>query len=173
MLTVAQQLAAANIPFRVMNYDDPKPTFAGKPYKVVITENPADVPVPAGTVKIAASNPGWLTKVKALDVTPVSIIEGPSTIRTIVRQKGDATIVHVLNLNMRRLSSFEDKVTPATNLKLRIRYRARASTTIKAFSADANATHETIPFNPGVKGDVNYVDLTLPRVDVSTLLIVQ
>jgi len=173
MMNIARELAAANIPFRVFKGDDIRPVSIEKPYKVVITEVPTSLDFPKAGKKIAASAPDWLTQVKALDVTPVSVIDGPPTIRTLVRQKGDATIVHVLNLNVQRLSSFEDKITPAMNLKLRIRYRARASTTVKALSADANATHDLIPFTPGAKGDVNYVDLTLPRVEVSTLLIIQ
>ncbi len=173
MLILAQQLAAANIPFRFVDRLDVHRLLSRTSWKAVITDIPGDVLVPRGSAKIPASNPDWLTEVKALDVMPVSLIDGPSTIRTIVRQKGDTTIVHVLNLNVERLSSFEDKVTPATNLHLRIRYRAKASTTIKALTADADATHDVVPFTKGVKDDTEVIELTLPRVDISTLLIIQ
>ena len=85
----------------------------------------------------------------------------------------DKTIVHLLNLNVQRLSSFQDKVTPATDVRLRIRVPFATVHSVTALTADTEATHEQCQFiTTADKGDT-IADISVPRVEISTLLVIE
>ncbi len=99
----------------------------------------------------------------------IELPDAPPTVRAVVREKAGKTIVHLLNLNVQRISSFEDRVTPASNLRVRL----RCSTTPKsvtALSADSSATQGTVPFKTVGDGQI---ELTLPTLEISTILVVE
>jgi hypothetical protein len=57
----------------------------------------------------------------------------------VVHDQPGKQIVHLLNLNVQRLSSFEDKVNPATDVRVQVRVPF-AARSVNALSADAEAT---------------------------------
>lgn len=99
----------------------------------------------------------------------IELPDAPPTVRAVVREKAGKTIVHLLNLNVQRISSFEDRVTHASNLHVRLRC-ATTPKTITALSADSPATHGNIDFKSLGDGQIEFV---LPRLEISTILVVE
>jgi hypothetical protein len=99
--------------------------------------------------------------------------QGPSTVRTIVRKKPGRTVVHLLNLNIARLSSFEDRVTPATDVRVRVRCRSQRPISVTAFSADSDVPRVPIPFAVHQEADGTVLECTLARLAISTILVIQ
>src|SRR5262249_41922363 len=70
---------------------------------------------------ISAEKANWLSEVKKAVLNPSISVQGPPTIRATVYDQSKRTIIHLLNLNIQRLSSFEDKVTPAQGMYVSVR----------------------------------------------------
>jgi hypothetical protein len=127
----------------------------------------------AGGRVVWSGQENWLADLRQAVGTPAVVVTGPPTIRAVVRQKSSKTIVHLLNLNVQRLSSFEDRVNPVSQLRLRIRCKSKPPTTVKALSADVEATQGQIPFNVLLDKDVTLVEVTLSRGVISTILLLE
>jgi hypothetical protein len=78
----------------------------------------------------------------------------------------------LLNLNVQRLSSFEDKVTPAMNVSVHVRVPFQART-VTALSADAEGTRGVLPFTSGKEKSGFLLDIAIPRLVLSTILRVE
>ena len=72
----------------------------------------------AGGTIITGDKPDWLAKVQAAIENPSLSFQAPSSVRAILCDQSNRSIIHLLNLNIQRLSSFEDKITPAKDLKI-------------------------------------------------------
>ena len=106
-------------------------------------------------------------------VKPAVVIkDAPAGVRAVLREKGDRTVVHLLNLNVERLSSFEDRVRPVENVRLVVRCHGDVPKSVTAISADAEATAGAIRFGATSDAGVNYVDLTVPRLFASTIRVI-
>jgi hypothetical protein len=99
----------------------------------------------------------------------VMLPDGPPTVRVVVRQKDRKTIVHVLNLNVQRISSFQDQVKPAENLRVQLRLDAKPKQ-ITALSADESATRGDVAFKTLEDGRI---ECTIPHVEISTILVIE
>lgn len=106
------------------------------------------------------------------DVREIVIQDAPS-IRAVVREKSNKTIVHLLNLNVQKLSSFEDRVTPASNVRLRVRCHRDLPTSVKALSADPDATRGAVSFTATRDKGVSVIEMTVPKVCISTILVIE
>ncbi|MEO6034367.1 MAG: glycoside hydrolase family 66 protein, partial [Verrucomicrobiota bacterium] len=118
-------------------------------------------------------NANWLDDLQATIDKPSLKLQGPATVRAVVRDLPKKRIVHLLNLNVQRVSSFEDKVNPATNVQIQVRWPSPAIKSVKALSADADATLGLIPFKltRDKKGAV--VGVTIPRLVISTIVVIE
>jgi hypothetical protein len=87
----------------------------------------------------------------------------------VLREKAGKTIVHLLNLNVQRISSFEDRVTPASDVRVRLRCATKPKT-ITALSADESATRGAVKFKSAGDDEIEFV---IPRIDISTILVVE
>ena len=94
-------------------------------------------------------------------------MENAPRVRAVVRRKGEKMIVHLLNLDVQKVSSFEDRVTPVSDLKIELSVDGAKS--VKALSADDDATKGKIDFAV-VDGAVR---MTISKLVVSTILVVE
>jgi hypothetical protein len=99
----------------------------------------------------------------------VTLPDGPPTVRVVVRQKDRKTIVHVLNLNVQRISSFRDQVKPVENLRVQLRVDAKPKK-LTALSADESATRGEIDFKSLEGGRIEF---TVPHLEISTILVIE
>jgi hypothetical protein len=150
-LTAARALARENIQFQVT------------------TEKPT---TPGSLVLTPTSDPLNLDQLRKQIPTPaITLMNAPPTVRAIVRQKKNTTLVHLLNLNIQKLSSYEDRVTPATDIRIRLRSGDRPLREVIAYSADENATMGRIPH--AAQGAAGVVELSIPRLEISTILVIR
>jgi hypothetical protein len=119
---------------------------------------------------VFANQPHWSDQLNQLLVKPSVELHGPSTLRAVVRDLGSTTLLHLYNLQIERLSSFEDKVTPAENIRIQCRVPKRTLRSVKALGADTGATSGPIPFQVTPDGREFVVTFELPRVEISTLV---
>ena len=73
------------------------------------------------------------------------------------------SIIHLYNLNVQRLSSFDDKVTPATNIKIALLAPFQKIKTVRLDSADPAAAAGKLPFTEEEVDGKNVVTFTVPR----------
>jgi hypothetical protein len=111
--------------------------------------------------------------VRAAIGEPAIRVEGPATVRAIVRDQAHRTMVHLLNLNVQRLSSFEDKVTPVTDLRVVVCVPLKKVHSVRALTADAAAASGALPFSGTAKGRETLVQITLPHLEIATILLVE
>ncbi|MBI3852047.1 MAG: hypothetical protein HY298_17450 [Verrucomicrobia bacterium] len=122
---------------------------------------------------IPADQADWLKELQQAIGQPSVVLHGPATLRVIVRDQGKRTIVHLLNLNVQRLSSFEDKVTPALHAHLTCRVPFARVKSMRALTADAGATTGALPFTMRHDGTGAVVETTIPRLDIATVVVIE
>jgi hypothetical protein len=127
----------------------------------------------AGGSTLTAEKTDWLSQVQAAVGEPAVVLEGPPSVRAVVRDQAHRTVVHLLNLNVQRLSSFEDKVSPVANLGLRLRVPISKVRSVRALTADGRGTSGPLPFAVTSKGGENLVRLALPRLEIAAMLVVE
>lgn len=115
----------------------------------------------------------WMPRLKAAIGAPSMRVEGPSTLRALVVDQPGRTIVHLLNLNIQRLSSFEDKVTPASNVRFTVTTPFESVGTITLQTADEHASKGAIKRVAAQNERGSIVDLTVPRLDISTVVVIE
>jgi hypothetical protein len=125
----------------------------------------------AGGVVIAADADEWLSRIKSQTGAPSVVVRGPATVRAVVCDQPRRTLVHLLNLNIYRRSSFEDEVHPAENLRLTVRVPFHSGCLVPAVSADAKSTSGKLAaaFCEDAEGGV--VEFVVPRLDVAAILV--
>ena len=90
-----------------------------------------------------------------------------------VRDQPQRTMIHLLNLNIERVSSFQDAVHPANNVKLKCRVPLRKVRSVKALTADLAATAGKLGFTSIQQGADSLLEVVVPRLEISTLLVVE
>jgi hypothetical protein len=185
-MRLAQALSAANVQFDVINSDelcggmlDPHKTPAllleSAKAPSANEERAIETFRAGGGTVVSADRPDWLKAVQKAIPRPSAIVQGPGMLRVVVRDQPGRTIVHVLNLHVKRLSSFQDAVTPAEDVRVTIRVPWAAVRSIRAITADAGATQGNVGFKVNVDADgtAAVVDIRLPRVTLSTMLVIE
>jgi hypothetical protein len=199
---LAAELARANVQFEVICEDDlrpgsapgylagrspavatPAPPAALRGTKLLLAASSSDFTkgelkllekfTCAGGSIITAEKADWLSDVLAAIGEPSVQMQGPATVRAIVRDQAHRTMVHLLNLNVQRLSSFEDKVTPVTDLRVVARVPLKKVHSVRALTADAAGTSGALPFSGTAKGRETLVQTTLPRMENATILLIE
>jgi len=114
-----------------------------------------------------------LEEVRRTLTSPSLVMDGPATLRAIVRDQAGRTIVHVLNLNVERLSSFEDRVTPATEIRLFCRVPFTKVRSVRSFTADTEGAAGALPFKLHKDGNGRIVEATLPKLQLAAMVLIE
>jgi len=176
---LAADLTRANIQYEVMCEDSFGPLSRTK----VLVADPSDFkPSEKETVEHFAghggtvvtpenSNATLLMKVKQAIGTPSITIRGPQTVRAVVRDQGNRTLIHLLNLNIQKLSSFDDKVTPANDIEIQVRVPVRRIHSVESLSADAPSAY--LQFTTYTNAGQLVVKATVPRLEIAAVLVIE
>jgi hypothetical protein len=100
-------------------------------------------------------------------------VEAPSSVRVVVHDQPKRTIVHLLNLNVRRISSFEDKVTPVSDISLNLRVPMKRVRSVEAMTVDTYATHGKIDFTSVKGSNGSQVLFRVPNLGISTIVVIE
>ena len=100
-------------------------------------------------------------------------MEGGTTVRAVVRDQPHRTIVHLLNLNVQRLSSSEDKVNPITALRVVVRVPLKKVRSVRALTADDAGTSGALRFSATPRGRETLLETTLPCLQIATMLLIE
>jgi hypothetical protein len=182
-LKTARALCAANVQFRIVCEDDLAQALADHRPNALVVESPDVLPPDetraveqyekAGGRIVWSQRQQWPTDLEPILRRSIVLKSAPPTVRAMVHDRPGQTIVHLLNLNVQRVSSFEDKVTPATNVRLIVNVPFAPVRSVKAISADTDSTRGEVTFTVNSAGDGTSVEFTLPKLDISTMLSIQ
>jgi hypothetical protein len=180
-LKIAGALSRANVQFEAVCEDDLAERLNIKSCPVLLVESPAVLsPSETATIDtfkrdggqvIWTSADNWLAEFQRIAGSPSVTIQGPATVRAVVHDQPGKRIVHLLNLNVQRLSSFEDKVNPATDVRVQVRVPF-AVRSVNAISADSEAMQGPVQFTSAQENNESVLTLTIPRLDLHTILVV-
>jgi hypothetical protein len=122
---------------------------------------------------ISAEKSDWLQQVQNALPNPSLSLQGPPTVRASVCDQPKRTIVHLLNLNIQRLSSFEDKVVPALDVHVSVRVPMRKVRSVRALTADTDGSFGPLQFHGTPAGDQILVETTLPHLETSAMVVIE
>lgn len=125
-----------------------------------------------GTI-LYADQDDWFRKLGDAGLHPSITLAGPRTLRAVVRDGKHNTILHVYNLNIEKVSSFQDHLVPAEFVRLQCRIPRPAVRSVTAWSADPSATTGALRFEVVRNDDGCMLQFELPRIEVSTLIMVE
>ncbi len=182
---LAASLSQANLQFAVTSEEDLARSLkqdASKPPILLLNSfsNLNDVEQEAvdafqknGGRVMAADAHDWLASLQFAIEKPSLTMQAPSGVRAVVRDQRDRTLVHLCNLNVQRLSSFEDKVVAATDIRLTVRVPFPHVRSVRALTADSGGTSGSVKFAARADGIETIVDTTIPRLEISTILLIE
>ena len=79
----------------------------------------------------------------------------------------------LLNLDVQRLSSFEDKVMPASDVRVVCRVPFSNVRSVRAVTADDDATRGQLQFAALAGGKQTAVEVTIPHLKIATMLVIE
>jgi len=178
---LARELRRRNLQFEVASEDDFAAKLAGA--RVLVAENAealspgrrdrARIFTNMGGALILGDKSDWADRVRAALNPPAVVLEAPDTVRAVVRDTPTETLVFLYNLNIERLSSFEDRVTPAENLRVTVTVPFNAVGAVTASSPDPGAFNGPLSHTAEATPEGGQrVSLTLPRLDTGALLVI-
>ena len=179
---IAAELTRANVQYEVAG-EEAFPEKLAKA-RVLVVEHPgvlneteraqADAFVKKGGRLVNAEEKHWLkTARKAVDA-PSLTLDGPATtVRGVLRDRADTTALFLYNLHIERLSSFEDKVTPAENITVSVRVPFKNVTSVEISSADTQTLSGKSDFTATPQDAGTLVTFTLPRLEIGLIALVK
>jgi hypothetical protein len=123
----------------------------------------------AGGRVVTADNNKWLDELKHDLEKPSVEVQAPASVRVVVRDQGRRTIVHVYNLNVEKISSYEDKVHPAQNVKVKVRKSSGRMHSVYVLTADGSGAG----FSAKPEEDGSIANITLSRVEIATMVVIE
>jgi hypothetical protein len=153
-LTIARALTANNISYKVT-------TDSSAPAQGVLLD------FPGSPRSIDTSKPDWLTTLRSQ--LPSAITTTNPSLRVTIHDDPARTVVHLLNLNIQKISSYQDKIVPLAGVKISFTTPLPSIKTITAFSADPAATQGPIPFTIAD----HTITLSVPAISISTILVIE
>jgi len=118
---------------------------------------------------IASDEKDWQGALQKAVEKPSILVKGPPEIRAVVRDQHKRVVAHLYNLNVLRLSSYEDKVIPAKDIEVKLRLPFSHVHSVKALTSDVAATSGDLPF----VANTDEVEIKIPRLDISTILVIE
>ncbi len=122
---------------------------------------------------VAATEHDWLASLKHSIDKPAIILQAPATVRAVVRDQRHRTIVHLYNLNVQRVSSFEDKVYPAQEVHVTVRVPFAKVRSVAALTADLGGASGQMDFTARPDGRETIVEITIPKLEIATILTIE
>ncbi len=179
---IAAELTRANIQYGVLCEEFLK-AQALKGAKTVLVEsiavlNPQELRVldsfeHGGGRVLSTDRRDWLGELQRTLPKPAIVLSGPATLRAVVRDQRARTIVHLLNLNLQKTSSFEDRVTPASDVRVTCRVPAARVRSVRALTADTTASSGMLPFIVRRDGRESVLEITVPRLEIATIVLIE
>jgi hypothetical protein len=175
---IAAALTKANVQYRVICEDDLNALAKEEVHTTLVIES-RSVLTPEEQASIAA-----LEKQGVLDVVTAdganwlddfihsTHIQGSPLVRAVVHEQPHRTIVHLYNLNIQRLTSFEDKVTPAIDVGLSVRVPLKPEK-VSIQTADPSGTSGQLTAIISQQGDDIIVSTTVPRLEISAIVTIE
>lgn len=122
---------------------------------------------------VTAEEGDWLGTVRAALGTPSVQLAGGANVRALVSDQPDRTIIHLLNLNVQRLSSFQDQVTPVSGLQVSVWVPHKRVQGVRVFTADSAGFAGPLAFTgtPADKGTI--VEVRVPRLEIGAIMLLQ
>ena len=82
-------------------------------------------------------------------------------------------MVHLLNLNIERLSSFQDRVQPAEHVGISCRVPFKGVRSVRALTADQSGTSGPLEFSATPEAKETLIETKLPRLDIATIVLIE
>jgi len=123
-----------------------------------------------GGTCITATDKDWLKQVQQATQGGSLQLDAPETVRAVVRDTKDKTIVFLYNLNMERLSSFEDKVTPVPASSMKILLPRSGITSVTLSSPDASVSTSALEYQAAPADNTVWVECKLPEFETALLI---
>jgi hypothetical protein len=176
---LAAKLTKENIQYRVVSDDDLDSFAKQKSRPVLLVESRSvftlrEQPAVATIDKqkpgiIAADKSDWLQQLQRQISKASCTLTGPPSVRAVVHDQNGRTIVHLYNLIIQRLSSFEDKVTPARQLQLRVSVPFEVGE-VKIETPDESLAAGPMKYNTIHAIDSSSVLMNIPQVDIYSVI---
>jgi len=176
---IAQTLTAANIQYAVVSEENFSSTL--NTAKVVVLEDRKVCTMEetallaayeqSGGTCITAVDTDWLQQVQQATHGGSLQLNAPETVRAVVRDTEKKTLVFLYNLNMERLSSFEDTVAPAPESNLKILLSRKNVTKATLSSPDADIVSGTLMFTATATDAGVQTTCTVPSFATAILLV--
>ncbi len=180
---LAAPLTKANIQYRTICEDDFKLPELTEKTKVLVVESLAILTSEEKAVAAEFENSGgrivtanktdWLDQVRSVVGKPTITLDGPPTVRAVVHDQPTRTIIHLYNLNIRRVSSFDDHVTPAENVTLHAYVPFADPRNIRIESADPETSQQVANVSVIKEPTGTIANFTVPRLQINALVIVE
>jgi len=188
---LAAELARANVQFAVICEDDLGPAAALdhgilarlRGAKVLLAGTSADFTarererlepfMRVGGAVITAEKADWLSAVRGAMGEPSIVVQAGPAVRAVVWDQPHRTMVHLLNLNVQGLSSFEDRVNPAADVSVSVRVPLRRVHSVRALTADVAGTAGALPYTTTATGRETLVHINLPHLEIATILLIE
>lgn len=180
--SIAASLTQANVQYRVICEDDftivrdeARPPVLVVESRSVFTRQEAEQVEQferAGGTVVTADTADWLATLQQAIPRPAVVLHGPPSLRAVVHDAPSHTVLHLYNLNVERLSSFEDRVTSATDVEVAVRVPLRRAANVVLHTADKGAASGPLPFTASAEGDDTLVKFTIPRIEVGAIVVI-
>lgn len=180
---LAAAVTKANVQYRVICEDDFVSLQSVKIPTVLLVESMSVLTpdeksiverfLKSGSKVVAADSPEWLSRVRDAIASPSIKIDGPPTVRAVVQDQPQRTIVHLYNLNVQRLSSFDDKVTPAENVHIEVTVPFPSLQSVHLESADAGATTGPLSFKTTPAATGLRVTFAVPHLIINAIAVIE
>ena len=127
----------------------------------------------AGGIPITADDKHWLrTLHKALPHASLKLT-APETVRGVVRDTDSETVVFLYNLHIERLSSFEDRVTPAEHLTVSVRVPFKGIESVHLSTADEGIASGPVEYTTKEDDGATTLTVQVPRLEIAMMLIIE
>jgi hypothetical protein len=126
-----------------------------------------------GGALVASDGKHWQRALKKALVQPSLTLKAPKTVRGVVRDSDTATVVFLHNLHIERLSSFEDRVTPAENLTVTVRVPFKTVKAVRVSTADQGVASGPVEYTAKEDDNGNTLTVQVPLLDIALMLIIE
>lgn len=178
LIGAAQVLAEQNIQYRIVSEDSWATSLADFRGPVLIESGESLLPAEAAALSekkltvIPLSEANWLDQLRMQNVLRVSV-EGPPTVRAIARSLPKKQVIHLLNMDIRRINSFEDEVHAASNIKLRVASSVGDVRSVRLLSADKTSGDAQFQWRAYRTAYGSDIDMVIPQLQVSALIVIE
>jgi hypothetical protein len=180
---LAAAMTASNLQYEVISEDDFNLARVGDRLPVLLLEtrsvlNPAEEAAVTqfetdGGRVVTADTLDWLKDVQTAVGNPSLSIAGPATVRAVLRDQPKRSIIHLYNLDVERLSPFQDKATPASDIKLTAYVPRESVRHVNVMTVDAAGTSGALEFVAKQVGSQTRLDFTVPKLIISAIIAIE